>query len=251
MSPGPAAELAAVDPGEVVPALADQGPAAPAPETVARVLIVEDHPVLRGVIRLACEHAPGLEVAGEVDDGESALAICRGERPDVVVLDLSLPGELQGLDLARAVRAERLPMRILVLTGRTDDQALFEAVAAGVDGYLEKTAGVRFIADALARVARGERVFSPEQERGAITELGRRARQAREVAEVRAHLTGRELEILEYVALGLTVRQVATRLGVSPRTVETHLGKLYRKLGVRNRVQALSRATALGLIELG
>jgi DNA-binding NarL/FixJ family response regulator len=212
---------------------------------------VEDHPVLRGVIRLACEHAAGLEVAGEVEDGESALEACRNGRPDVVVLDLALPGELQGLDLARTIRAEGLPIRILVLTGRTDDQALFESVSAGVDGYLEKTAGVRFIADALDRVARGERVFTAEQERGAVAELGRRARQAREVTEVRAHLTRREVEILEYVSLGLTVRQVATRLELSPRTVETHLAKLYRKLGVRNRVQALSKAASLGLIDFG
>lgn len=217
----------------------------------ARVLIVEDHPVLRGVIRLACEHAPELEVAGEVADGESALEACRTERPDVVVLDLTLPGKVQGLDLARQVRAEKLPVRILVLTGRTDERALFESVAAGVDGYLEKTAGMRFIAEALTRVARGERVFTPEQERGAVVELGRRARQAREISDVRASLTARELEILEYVSLGLTVRQVATRLGLSPRTVETHIAKLYRKLGVRNRVQALSRAASLGLIELG
>ena len=218
---------------------------------VSRVLIVEDHPVLRGVIRLACEHEPRLEVAAEVEDGESALEACFRLRPDVVVLDLSLPGQIQGLDLARRVRAEELPIRILVLTGRTDERSLFEAVAAGVDGYLEKTAGVRFIADALSRVARGERVFTPEQERGALAELGRRARQAREVADVRASLTARELEILEYVSLGLTVRQVATRLGLSPRTVETHIAKLYRKLGVRNRVQALSRAASLGLVDLG
>jgi DNA-binding NarL/FixJ family response regulator len=215
------------------------------------VLIVEDHPVLRGVIRLACEHAPELDVAAEVSDGESALEVCRTLRPDVMVLDLSLPGDLQGLELARIVRSERLPVRILVLTGRTDEGALFESVAAGVDGYLEKTAGVRFIAEALTRVARGERVFTPEQERGAVAELGRRARRAREQADARANLTPREVEILQYASLGLTVRQVANRLGLSPRTVETHLGKLYRKLGVRNRVQALSRAAALGLIDLG
>lgn len=237
--------------GAPVKAAGSDARPAPFVGTPARVLIVEDHPLLRGVIRLACEDAPELEVVGEVEDGESALAACRTDQPDVVVLDLTLPGEIQGLDLARIVREEGLPLRILVLTGRTDDRALFESVSAGVDGYLEKTAGVRFIADALIRVARGERVFTPRQEQGAIAELGRRARQAREVTGVRAHLTDRELEILEYVALGLTVRQVATRLGLSPRTVETHLAKLYRKLGVRNRVQALSRAASLGLIELG
>ena len=228
------------------PALGARDPLPP-----ARILVVEDHPVLRGVIRLACEHSTGLEVIGEVDDGEAALEACRADRPDVMVLDLKLPGRIQGLEVARTIRGEGLPVKILVLTGRTDDQAVFESVRAGVDGYLEKTAGVRFIADALQRVAQGERVFTPDQERGAMAELGRLARQSRLSSGLRATLTPRELEILERVSEGLTVKQVATRLGLSPRTVEAHIAKLYRKLGVRNRVQAISRASSLGLIELG
>jgi len=217
----------------------------------ARVLIVEDHPVLRGVVRLACEHTSGLDVAGEVATGEEAVEACRMLRPDVVVLDLALPGELQGLDVARDVRASAAPPRILVLTGRSDERAVLDSLRAGADGFLEKTAGVRFIADALLRVAAGERVFTPEQEKMALSELGRLARRARASAGVRASLTDREVEILEYVSHGLSVKQVATRLGLSPRTVETHIAKLYRKLGVRNRVQAVSKAAALGLIELG
>jgi DNA-binding NarL/FixJ family response regulator len=167
-----------------------------------------------------------------------------------VVLDLSLPGALQGLDVARAVRAEGTAGRLLVLTGRSDEEAVFDAIKAGADGFLEKTAGVRFIADALLRIGAGERVFTPEQERIAVAELGRLARQARESSGVRATLTERELEILELVSRGLTVKQVATRLGLSPRTIETHIAKLYRKLGVRNRVQAVSKAAALGIVEL-
>lgn len=225
-------------------------PTATRPAANVRVLIVEDHPVLRGVVRLACEHTPGLELAGEVATGEEAVEACRMLHPDVIVLDLALPGTLQGLDVARAVQAEGTVGRILVLTGRSDEQAVFDAIRAGADGYLEKTAGVRFIADALVRVGAGERVFTPQQERVAVVELGRLARQAREASGVRAMLTDRELEILELVARGLTVKQVASRIGLSPRTVETHVAKLYRKLGVRNRVQAVSRAAALGLVEL-
>lgn len=216
-----------------------------------RVLVVEDHPVLRGVIRLACEQTPGLTLAGEAATGEEGVEAARALRPDVLVLDLSLPGELQGLDVARTVREEGTVGRVLVLTGRTDERSIFEAMRAGVDGYLEKTTGMRFIAEALLRVGAGERVFTPEQERAALAELGRLARQAREASEVRAVLTDRELEILEHLARGLTVKQTATRLGISPRTVESHIAKLYRKLGARNRVQAVSRATALGLVELG
>ena len=217
----------------------------------ARVLVVEDHAVIRGVIRLACEHAYGLEVIGEVESGEEALERSFADMPDVIVLDLTLAGAVQGLEVARRLRAAGHPARILVLTGRTDRQTVFESIRVGVDGYLEKTAGVRFVAEALRRVARGERVFSPEHERAALLELGRLARQTRETSGAQSHLTDRELEILEHVAVGLSVKQVASRLGLSPRTVETHLSKLYRKLGARNRIQALSRAASLGLIELG
>jgi DNA-binding NarL/FixJ family response regulator len=218
---------------------------------VVRILLVEDHPLIRSVIRLACDQEQTLDVVAEVIDGDAALELCRSLLPDVVVLDLALPGETQGLDVARRIRDEGLPIKILVLTGRTDDETLFESIRAGVDGYLEKTAGVRFIADALGRVARGERVFTGEQERAALAELGRLARQTRDASGMRAVLTSREIQILELVGSGLTVKQVASRLGLSPRTVEAHLAKLYRKLGARNRVQALSRAASLGLIEIG
>jgi len=217
----------------------------------ARVLVVEDHPLLRSIIRIACEQTPGLEMVGELDDGSSALEACRELSPDVVLLDLSLPGELQGLDLARAIRAEGLPVRILILTARTDQEALFESVIVGVEGYLEKASGVRVIADALSRVAGGERVFTQAQVRGAVAELSRRARQAREQPDPPANLSAREIEVLEHAARGFTVGQVARRLQISPRTVETHLGNAYRKLGVGNRVQALARASELGLIRIG
>jgi DNA-binding NarL/FixJ family response regulator len=224
----------------------------PAPtDAPARVLVVEHHPLLRSIIRIACEQTPGLEMVGELDDGSSALEACRELAPDVVLLDLSLPGELQGLDLARAIRAEGLPVRILVLTARTDQEAIFESVIVGVDGYLEKASGIRVIADALSRVAGGERVFTQAQMRGAVAQLSRRARQAREQTGEPVNLSAREIEVLEHAARGLTVGQVARRLELSPRTVETHLGNIYRKLGVGNRVQALARASELGLIRIG
>jgi len=226
------------------------GPAAGTPLSPSRVLVVEDHPVLRSVITIACDQAPDLEVIGEVDDGASALEICRRLRPDLMVLDLMLPGDIQGLEVARRVREEKLPTKILVLTARTDDETVFESVAAGVDGYLEKTAGVRSIADSLRRVASGERAFSPAHQRGAIAELGRRAHLAGERSPA-VDLTSREIEVLKQASLGLTVGQIGTRMTLSPRTVETHLANAYRKLGARNRVQALSRASNLGLIRIG
>jgi DNA-binding NarL/FixJ family response regulator len=214
-----------------------------------RVLIVEDHPVLRGAIRLACEASSALEVVGEETNGEAAVDACLSLEPDVLVVDPNLPG-IDGLEVVRRLRAAGSRVKIVVLAARSDEQALFESIRAGVDGYLEKTTGVRTIADALARVAAGERLLTRDQERVAFEGLGRLARRTREASGLGTSVTPRELEILGYASYGLTMKQIANRLGLSPRTVETHLAKLYRKLGVRNRVQAVSRASALGLIDL-
>jgi DNA-binding NarL/FixJ family response regulator len=216
----------------------------------ARVLIVEDHPVLRNVIRISCESSPRLEVVGEVATGAEALEAYEAHRPELVLLDLTLP-DMDGLDVARHLRRTVPRPRILVLTGRSDDETVFESIRAGVDGYLEKTAGIRFITTALERLAAGERMFTLEQERAAIAGLGRLARRSREASDLQPTITPRELEILRSLSGGLTMRQAATRLGVSTRTVEAHVAKLYRKLGASNRVQALARATDLGLIQLG
>jgi len=219
-------------------------------EGPARVLIVEDHPVLREVVRIACDASPLLHVVGEAQTGEEAMEASRTLSPDVVLLDLTLRG-MDGLEVARRLRREGRPVKILVISGRTDDHTVFESIRAGVEGYLEKTSGVRYITDALVRVAAGERVFTRDQERAAIAELGRLARRAREASGLARSVTPRELEILRHLSRGLTMGQVANRLGVSIRTVETHVAKLYRKLGASNRVQAIAKATDLRLIELG
>jgi DNA-binding NarL/FixJ family response regulator len=139
----------------------------------------------------------------------------------------------------------------LVLTDRTHGRAVLECLRLGVHGYVDKASGIRTIGTAIRRIGRGERVIDRELEQAAVMELGRFARRAREGSEVAASLTPRELEILELISAGMTMRQVATRLGISPRTVETHVAKLYRKLAVRTRVQAVAKAASLGLIDLG
>ena len=214
-----------------------------------RILIVEDHPALRGVVRLACESDPSLAVVGEATTGEAALEMCGTADPDVVVLDLGLPG-MGGTEVARRMRQAGSRAKILILAGPTDDDRVFECIRIGVDGYLGKSAGAQQITVAIGTIARGGRVFTPEQEARARDQLGAMARRAREASQISATVTARELEILELISVGLTMKQVGTRLGISPRTVETHIAKLYRKLGVGTRVQAIARAASLGLIDL-
>lgn len=198
---------------------------------------------------MACDASPQLTVAGEVGTGEAAIDAVRSLRPAVMVLDLAHP-DLEGGDLVRRTRKERPDIRVLVLVNGTDDPTLFAVMKAGADGCLAKTASVEALREAVEMVAAGRRVFTPQQEQAAIVELGRMARHAREASALAASVTARELQILSYVSEGFTIRQVASRLGLSPRTVDTHIAKIYRKLGVTNRVRAIGRATELGLIDL-
>jgi DNA-binding NarL/FixJ family response regulator len=213
-----------------------------------RVVVVDDHPVIRDIVRIACNGVPGIEVVGEAEDGESGLELCRALRPDVLVLDLVLPG-IDGFEVARALAMEGDGPKVLVISGRTDDEAVFQARRLGLAGFVPKTLFVQNVAEAIEAVARGETVYTDEQERVAIEGLGRMVRRLRETSRLTASLTDRELEVLRLLAQSFSNRQVARRLGISPKTVESHISSLYRKLGAKTRVEAVARALAHGLVE--
>jgi DNA-binding NarL/FixJ family response regulator len=201
------------------------------------------------VVRRACDADPGLTVVAEVRDGAALLDACRTLRPDVIVLDDALDAGEQGLDTLLALREEGIAVAAVVLTDRSDGAAVLRALRSGARGYVRKAAGLSRIGETVRTGAEGGRAIDPEVEQAAVMALGQFARQAREGSEVQATLTPREHEILVLVSQGLTMQQAGRRLGISPRTVETHVAKLYRKLGVRTRVQAVGRAVQLGLIE--
>jgi DNA-binding NarL/FixJ family response regulator len=214
---------------------------------VYTVLLVDDHPMLRKIVRVSCDELPNLEVIGEAADGAAALDLFAQTHPDVVVLDLGLPG-MSGLDVARRMKSERPEAKVLILSGRIDQQSLLDSMRAEVDGYLEKTSRIENIAHAIEAVARGRNLFTDEQERLAYGQLRTMVRRAREISRVEAKLTPREVEVLQLISEGMTTRQMATRLTMSQRTVESHISKLYRKMGVGSRVQAVAKASELGLL---
>ena len=214
-----------------------------------RILVVGGHPVILGVVRLACDALPDVLIVAEVDNATDAMAAGADLSPDLAVVDLDLP-DVDGPDLLRALRAGGFTGYVVAVSERSDGSTVLGAMRQGVDAYLVKPDGLRRIGDAIRRVRDGERVIDPSLEQAAVLELGRFARQARESSEVVGTLTPREREILELLAEGLTMQQIGRRLSISPRTVETHVAKLYRKLAVRTRVQAIARAASLGLIEL-
>jgi DNA-binding NarL/FixJ family response regulator len=211
------------------------------------VIVADAHRVVRQAVRLSCEAEAGLDVIAETGSVRDLLQVCATEHPDVVVIDVDLP---EGFEAVRELQERELAGAIVILTDRTDGAAVLGALRMGVEGYLVRSSALSMVGRQVSRVLAGERVISPEIERVAVGELGRFARMAREGSEMRASLTPREHEILLLISRGLTMRQMATRLGISPRTVETHVAKLYRKLDVHTRVQAVSRAATLGLIDL-
>jgi DNA-binding NarL/FixJ family response regulator len=154
------------------------------------------------------------------------------------------------VQVVRSLREDGYVGGVLAISDRSDGATVLQALRWGADGYLTKADGLREVGPALLRVARGQRVVDPSLEQAAVRELGRFARQVRQGNDAAGTVTPRERQILQLLAEGLTMRQVARRLEISPRTVETHVAKLYRKLDVRTRVQAIARAASIGLIDL-
>jgi DNA-binding NarL/FixJ family response regulator len=233
-------------------AAATEGPGGVA-ERPRSVLIAEGHPVYRELVRHACEDGSGLRVAAEFEDASGAVGWWErhpADLPDIVALDLTLPGA-DAMELARRLLEDAPDTAVLALADAVEDRTVLECIRAGIAGLVERSGGVGRLSASLAAVASGVSGYEPAQERAALRQLGRVAKQARESSDVASTITPRELQVLGLISEGLSTRQVASRLNLSPKTVETHIAKLYRKLGARTRVQALSRAVALGLIDLG
>jgi two-component system response regulator NreC len=209
------------------------------------LFVFESDPVLEGVIRLAAAAAEGVgdvTVVTTID-----VEIWSSLRPTIVVLDLAGGSDLSAV----ATIVDHAPLaRVVVLSDRDDGPVVLEAMRRGVYGFVRKPDGLHELAETLTRIAAGERVVPPELERSAVDELRRFARQAHAASVVETSITAREREILALAAEGFTTHQIGRRLGISPRTVEAHIAKLYRKLGVKTRLQAVARAATLGLIDL-
>jgi len=208
-----------------------------------RVLIAEDHKVVRQGLRFLLSSEPGIEVAGEAADGVAALAAIRGLHPDVVLLDLFMP-RLDGLAVLAAMREEELTAAVLVLTSSAEDEHLIQAIKAGALSYLPKTAGVDQVVDAVRAAARGESVLQP----AATARLLRELRHA--PADPLGQLTPRETDVLKGLAQGRSNREIARVLSVSEETVKSHVSSILAKLGLADRTQAAIFALQRHLVPL-
>lgn len=206
-----------------------------------RLLIVDDHPVIRSGIRGMLADEPSIEIVGEAASGAEAVAQAAALQPQVVLMDLRMPG-MEGTQAIRHLRDAWPDLRVLVLTTYDTDSDILRAIDAGATGYLLKDAPHEELIRAIRAAARGEAVLAGP----VAARLIARVRSATEEA-----LSGREIEVLEFVARGLSNREVARALHVSEATVKSHLVHIFGKLGVSDRTAAVSTALDKGIIRLG
>lgn len=208
-----------------------------------RVIIADDHHVVRAGIRELLADEPDLVVVGEARDGAAAVALALAQRPDVVVMDINMPG-LSGVEATRQIRAAAPEIRVLVLTAYQDDPYVYGLLEAGASSYLLKTAEDREIVRAVRSTAAGHAVIDPPVASRLV------ARAMRPGAQPDA-LSDRELDVLRLAARGQTNKQIGALLAISDRTVQNHLAHIYQKLEVASRTEAVTVALQRGLITLG
>lgn len=211
-----------------------------------RVLVADDHPMWRDAVARDLEDA-GFDVVGTADDGPSAVRRTVATRPDVLVLDLNLPG-LRGDEVCVALAEAALPTRVLILSASAEQQDVLEAVKSGASGYLVKSAAREEFIDAVHATAAGKAVFTPGLAGLVLGEFRRLAASpSAPTSDPALQLTPRETEVLRLVATGLSYKEIATELFISHRTVQNHVQSTLNKLQLHNRVQLVRYALAHGL----
>ena len=211
-----------------------------------RVLLADDHTLLREGLRRSLEDA-GVEVVGEAADGEQAVKLAAEHRPDVVLMDVSMP-RLGGVEATRAIRSNFPEVEVLILTMHADASVVNDAVRAGAAGYLVKDCTTDDIVGMLDAVAKGEASLSPDLASSMLAEAQRNEGSS-PTAEP-SLLTHREEEVLKLIAEGAATPEVAAALYISTKTVRHHLSSIYEKLDSRDRTQAVLRAVRMGIIRL-
>jgi two-component system, NarL family, response regulator LiaR len=209
--------------------------------TQLRVLLAEDHAVVREGTRQILEQDPEIAVVGEAANGADVVALAQRLAPDVVLLDLSLP-VLNGIEATRRIRAAASPPQVLILSAYDDEDYVVAAIEAGASGYLLKTAHAGDVVAAIRSVARGEVVLHPAVARHLLG-IGADGRE-------RQTLSSRELDVLRLAARGRRTRDIAAELSLSPRTVEANFTAIFNKLGVSTRAEAIVHAASRGWVRL-
>jgi len=211
-------------------------------EKPIRVLIADDHGIVRSGLRMLLDQHAGIEVVAEAEDGAEALALAVSRRPDLAILDVKMP-KMTGLEATREIRDRAPEVAVLILSMHDEERYLFEALKAGASGYVLKHAAATDLIAAIETVRRGEPFLTPEAQQALIRDvLGRED-------GAQAELTPREEEVVTLVAEANTNKEIAELLELAEKTVENHRANAMRKLGMRDRVELVRYAIRRGLIE--
>ena len=213
-------------------------------ESSVRVLIVDDHAIVRKGIRALLSEASGFEVVGEADNGQSAVLVAEETQPDVILMDLLMPG-MDGIEATRQITRRHPKARILVLTSFAADNKVFPAIKAGATGYLLKDSTPDELVRAIRQVHRGEPSLHPTIARKLLQEIARPA----ELQPAPEALTDREMTVLRLIAQGLSNQEIADRISVSESTVRAHVSRILGKLHLASRTQAALYAVREGLAD--
>ncbi len=216
----------------------------PASNKAIRIVLADDHAVVRSGTRELLERQPDLEILGEASDGLEAISLTKELQPDVVVMDVRMP-RMSGVEATRRIKAEMPKVNILVLTAHDDDEYVFALLQAGANGYLLKTAEIEELVQAIRTVATGKSALAPEVTGKVVAQFT----SGKSLPEVLATqdedfdgLTDRELDVLKLVGQGLSNKQIGKKLFISDRTVQAHLSNIFSKLGVSSRTEAVMHA---------
>ncbi|MEU8207065.1 response regulator transcription factor [Streptosporangium sp. NPDC049046] len=212
-----------------------------------KVVLADDQALVRGGFRMILEARADLEVVGEAGDGEEAAALVERLRPDVVLMDVRMPG-VDGLEATRRIVASGSPARVIVLTTYDVDESVFAALRAGASAFLLKDVRPAELVEAVRVVARGDALLAPSVTRRLLDRFVTVLPDPGAAPPDLGSLTGREVEVLRLVALALSNSEIAERLVLTEATVKTHVSSMLRKLGLRDRVQAVVLAYDVGLV---
>ena len=211
---------------------------------MTRILIADDHLIIRQGLRLILETEDGFELVGEACDGAEAVRLCADLHPDVVLMDLRMPG-MDGLTAIQHLRAEQPQIAVVILTTFNEDDLMLRGLRAGAKGYLLKDTDRQTLFSAIRAAARGETLFQPE----VLARLLSKISPQTSSAPGESDLTEREREVLSAVARGERSKEIAVRLNITERTVKAHLASIYNKLGVDSRAAAIAIAAQRGLLK--